>query len=93
MSNELQQMFEIFGLGRYANKLYSEGNTAQLKKLEDLISQFILVKAFNDLPEGAKDKLKKADIKSAADLYTFFNSNIKNFDDRVKDYGREFAFK
>lgn len=93
MSNELHRMFEIFGLGNYAKKLYSEGNLTQLKKLENLISQFILVKAFNDLPEGAKDKLKKADIKSAGDLYTFFDSNIKNFDDRLKDYGREFAFK
>jgi len=88
-----QKMFEIFGVGSYAKKLYSKGKTSQLRKLEDLISQYILVKAFKDLPEEAKASLKNEKIGSANDLYLFFRDNIKNFDDRLNEYGREFTLE
>lgn len=84
------KLYTIFGVAKYAERLRKENKHNRLKQLEETLSRFILVKGIEDLSPEARKKLTEAKINDGLDLYNFFNKHIVNFQERLKEYGREF---
>lgn len=84
------KLYEMFGVAEYAEKLQREQKTEELQKLDETLSQFILVKGIEDLSEEARKKLEAETIENGMDLYKFFNQHIENFQERLKEYGRDY---
>jgi len=86
-SNEI---YELFGVAQYVEQLRAANQTEDLSKLDQMLSEFILLKGIEDLSEEAKEQLNAQPINDAVDLYKFFVAHIENFNDRFEAYGKEF---
>jgi len=86
----MQNLYELFGVSEHAKKLQEEGKTDELKLLDETLSKFILVKGMENLSEENRKKLADEHVEDGIDLYKFFSQHIGNFQERLKDYGRDF---
>lgn len=84
------QLYKVFGLADYVKKLVKDGKEVEVKKIEEIISSFILAQSLMDLNKEQREALNKQDFTDAQALYDYFENNIDNYQERLKAYGRVF---
>jgi len=84
------KLYEMFGVAKYAETLMRENKQEELKKLDETLSKFILMKGIENLSDEARKQIETEDISDGMDLYKFFNQHIENFQEKLKDYGRDY---
>lgn len=77
------EFLEISGLGDTEKK-------SLRKKLESNISEYLLIRLLEELPNTVDEKLKDNQVKSMEELENMLRSYIPNFDSKIKQYLEEF---
>lgn len=85
-----QHLYQIFGVGKYAQKLIEENKQGELAVLQRSVAKFILMKSIAELPDEALGRLEGIDIKDGINLYTFLSKQIPNFKSKIKAYGADY---
>lgn len=92
MSDQISsnEIYELFGVAQHVEQLRATNQLDELNKLDQTLSEFILLKGIGDLSEEAKQRLNTQPIDNAVELYKFFVNNIENFNQRFTAYGKDF---
>ncbi len=92
MSQPISQhhILELFGVLELHNKLTHENRHEDLKEIEKTISEFILLKAWEDLSEEKRVEAQSLDLENGKDLYDYFQKNIPDFSNKLQSYGSQF---
>lgn len=77
------EFLEISGLG------VSERESLR-KKLEANISEYLLIRLLEELPDTVDEKLKDNKVRSIEELENILKSHIPNFDKKIKQHLEEF---
>jgi len=83
-------LYQDFGVSDYAQELEQHKKTAELKTLEETISNFILIKSLEDLTLAQRQELDSTQLFSAPDLYQFFSTHIQNYPERLQAYAQSY---
>lgn len=83
-------LYTLFGVNQLAQQLQQAGKQQELWQLEATVSEFILLKSLEELTPPQKADLKKANIRSAQEMYEYFSAHIENYQERLSIYGEEF---
>jgi hypothetical protein len=86
----LETIYEIFGVREHVKKLRAEGRKDKLRQLNRILAKFIISRAVDDLSDENLEKLNKIRIKKEGELFEFFTRHIENFSDKLKEYGGKF---
>lgn len=91
MDNDLANIYQTFGVSKYANELEKSGDKDKLGQLNRILAKYILSKIIDDIPQKYLNIFETIDFKNGNNLVLFLKRYIPDFSDKIIIYGKDFC--